>query len=58
MAIILLKVVYVAVRVVLGRFAIRRGKSFRPRWTLRHSPHKSIPATPRTAEAAPGKEYT
>lgn len=40
-AITLLKVVFVAGHVFLGRFAIRRGKSFRPRWTLRHVPHKS-----------------
>ncbi|MFJ8023615.1 DUF2218 domain-containing protein [Streptomyces sp. NPDC096311] len=57
LAIILLKVVFVAVHVVLGRFAIRHGKSFRPRWTLRH-PHKSIAATPQTADIAPGKECT
>ncbi|MER7810363.1 DUF2218 domain-containing protein [Streptomyces sp900116325] len=57
-AIILLKVVFVAVHVVLGRFAIRRGKSLRPRWTLRHSPHKSIPAPPETADVASGTECT
>ena len=57
-AIILLKVVFVAVHVVLGRFAIRRGKSFRPGWTLQHSAHKSISATPQTADVTPGKEST
>lgn len=57
-AIILLKVVFMAVHVVLGRFAIRHGKSLRPRWTLRHSPHTSIPAHPQMAEVAPGKECT
>ncbi|MGW5202945.1 DUF2218 domain-containing protein [Streptomyces spiralis] len=56
LAIIVLKVVFVAVHVVLGRFAIRRGKSFRPQWTMRHSPPKSIPVAPQTAEVAPGKE--
>jgi len=59
-AIILLKAVFVAVHVVLGRFAIRRGKPFKPQWPLRHSSRKPIPASPQTAEAAPGKgkEYT
>ncbi|MER6076059.1 DUF2218 domain-containing protein [Streptomyces sp. NPDC001817] len=57
-AIILLKVVFVAGHVVLGRFAIRRGRSLQPRWVLRHPPHKSIPATPPTAGVAPGKERT
>ncbi|WP_051833915.1 DUF2218 domain-containing protein [Streptomyces sp. NRRL S-646] len=57
-AIILLKVVFVAVHVALGRFAIRRGKSLRPRWLLRHSSRKPIPLTPQTAEVAPGKEHT
>ncbi|MQY40704.1 hypothetical protein SRB17_87370 [Streptomyces sp. RB17] len=57
-AIILLKVVFVAVHVVLGRFTIRRGKSFRSRWTLRHSSHKSIPGSPQAADVAPGKECT
>ncbi|WNM33693.1 DUF2218 domain-containing protein [Streptomyces sp. Li-HN-5-11] len=57
-AIILLKVVFVAGHVALGRFAIRRGTSFRPRWMLPHSPHKSAPATPPTADVAPDKEYT
>lgn len=57
-AIILLKVVFVAVHVVLGRFAIRRGTSFRLRWTSRHFPHKSMPATEQTAEVAPGRERT
>lgn len=57
-AIILLKVVFVAGHVVLGRFAIRHGKLLRPRWTLRHSSQKHVPATPPAAEVAPGKEYT
>lgn len=57
-AVILLKVVFVAGHIVLGRFAIRRGKSLRPRWTLRYSPRKSVPATPQTAEVAPAKERT
>lgn len=56
LAIIVLKVVFVAVPVVLGRFAVRRGKWFRPRWTVRHSPHKPVPLTPQTAEVAPGEE--
>jgi hypothetical protein len=57
-AIILLTAVFVAIHVVLGRFAIRYGKSFRPRWALRRSPHQSKTATPQTADVAPAKEHT
>ncbi|MFG2795208.1 DUF2218 domain-containing protein [Streptomyces pseudovenezuelae] len=57
-AVILLKALFVAAHVVLGHFAIRRGKPFKPQWPLRHSPRKPIPASTQTTEAAPGREHT
>jgi hypothetical protein len=57
-AVILPKVVFVAVHVVLGRRAIRRGRSFQRRWTWRHSARTSMSPTRQTADAAPGEEYT
>lgn len=55
LAVVLLKVVFVGGHVVLGRLAIRRGKTFMPRWT-RHSPFKSAPAPPPAAEIVTDKE--
>jgi hypothetical protein len=54
LAIILLKLITIAGHVMLGRFAIRRGKIVHARWKLRHSPPEPAPtaAPPMTEQAA------
>jgi hypothetical protein len=55
------KVLFMGAHVLLGRFAIRRGKTFnafRPRWMPRHHRPQAKPATPSSAEMVTDKEET
>ncbi|WP_159399856.1 hypothetical protein [Streptomyces griseochromogenes] len=56
LAVVLLKVVFMGGHVVLARFAIRRGKTVRLPWMLRHRRPTSLAATPPAAETATIKE--